>query len=529
MLLSTDPNPRTLLRTAAAPSAGDPATPTRTSARTCAPRTVADVVSIVNWAHRNGWRIRAAGARDGSSPHVTAPARTLLLDMSRHMNRIRIDGARTDGAGAGTDTGAPASVTALTGITMESLLTRLAQAGYGVAACPARGDMTLGEALATGAHGTALPAAGETRASGHTYGSLSNLIVSLTVVAWDVTQRAYVARTVRRSDSRIGALLAHHGRALVVAATIRIGPLQHLRCVSRTDLSAATLFALPASAGQQSFAALLERCGRIESLWFPFTPAPWLKTWTLAPERPATSQETEAPYNYPFTGEIGEEQAALLSELAGGNTWVTPLYTGLAYANVVAGLRATASVDLWGPAKDTQLYTRPDSGATTSPATSTRYTVLTARERVQHVISTFYDYLSATLERYRAEGRFPVNGPWHAHVTGLDDPADCGVPDAQAVLLSATRPRADRAYDTAVCLSLRTLTGTPDSQRFYAELDAWLHSTFTDPHETVRPEPSNPHANTNAAAVAADDEAWAAAAPTFNRLDPHHLYTGLIH
>lgn len=520
MLLSTDPNPRTLPRTAAAPSAGDPAPPTRTNARTCAPRTVADVVSLVNWAHRNGWRIRTVAARDGASPSlptaVSVPARTLLLDLSRHMNRARIDTARIDGAGI--DTGAPASVTALTGITMESLLTRLAQAGYGVAACPPLGDMTLGEALATGAHGTASPADDETRAAGHTYGSLSNLIVSLTAVVWDVTQRAYVARTVRRSDPRIGALLAHHGRALIVAATIRIGALQHLRCVSRTDLSAATLFAPPASAGQQSFAALLKRCGRIESLWFPFTPAPWLKTWTVAPERPATSRETEAPYNYPFTSEIGEEQAALFTELAEGNTWVTPLYTGLAYANVVAGLRASASVDLWGPAKDTQLYVRPDTGPTASRVNATGYAVLTTRDRVQHVVSTFHDYLSTTLERYRAEGRFPVNGPWLTRVTGLDDPADCGIPDAQAPLLSAIHPRADRAYDTAVCLSVHTLDGTPDSPRFFAELDAWLHSTFTDPHETVRPEPLNRHADA--------DDAWAAAAPIFNRLDPHHVYAG---
>ena len=449
------------------------------------------------------------------------------------MNQSRIDSADAESGDAGGD--AFASVTALTGITIESLLTRLEQAGYGVTACPSIGEMTLGEALAIGAHGTAIPADDETRMPGVTYGSLSNLIVSLTVVVWDATQQAYVARTVRRTDPRIGALLVHLGRALVVAATLRVAPLRRLRCVSRTDLSAATVFAPPKTAGPQSFAAQLIRCGRIESLWFPFTPAPWLKTWSVAPDRPASSRETARPYNYPFTYEIGKEQSALLKELANGNTWATPLFTGLAYANVVAGLLATASVDLWAPAKNTQLYSRPAA----LPATSNGYVVLTTRDRVQHVVSTFYDYLSSTLERYRAEGRFPVNGPWEVRVTGLDDPADCGVTDAQPALLSTTRPYPGRAVDTAVWLRVNTLTRTTDSQRFYAELDLWTRATFTDPHESVQPEWTNdtvqpdwtnetvrPEWTKDDRPAEADDAlsvALSTASMTLNRLDPHRI------
>lgn len=468
---------------------------------TCAPRTVAEVVALANWAHRNGWRIRATDIPDGSSPPVTltrTASRTLQLDLSRHMNRARIDRET------------PASVTALTGITIETLLTRLDHAGYGVTACPATGDLTLGGALAIGACGTAIPATAERRMSGHTYGSISNLIVSLTAVVWDSTQQAYVARTVRRSDPRIGALLVHRGRALIVAATLRVGRAQRLRCVSRTDLSAAAVFAPPAIAGPHSFAALLEACGRIESHWYPFTPAPWLKTWSVSPERPATSRETDTPYNYPFADRIGEEQSALLKELAQGNTWVTPLFTGLAYGGVVAGLLETASVDLWGPAKNTQLYERPAP----THASSNGYVVLTTRDRVQHVVSTFYAYLSTTLERHRDDGRFPVNGPFRVRVTGLDDSADCGVKGAQPALLSATRRPADSSLDTAIWLDVLTLPGTPDSQRFYAELDTWISATFTDPHETVRRESPQP-----------GDDGWNAAISTLRRLDPHAIYT----
>ena len=54
----------------------------------------------------------------------------------------------------------PMTVTAQTGITMEALLTALEQAGLGVTATPAPGDLTLGGVLAIDGHGTAVPATG---------------------------------------------------------------------------------------------------------------------------------------------------------------------------------------------------------------------------------------------------------------------------------------------------------------------------------------------------------------------------------
>ena len=55
----------------------------------------------------------------------------------------------------------PATVTAQTGVTMDVLLQDLENAGLGVTACPAPGDITLGGALAIDGHGTAIPATGE--------------------------------------------------------------------------------------------------------------------------------------------------------------------------------------------------------------------------------------------------------------------------------------------------------------------------------------------------------------------------------
>jgi len=501
---------------------------------TCAPRTIAEVVALANWACNNGWCLRAAGMRHGWAPLTVTPAddpanldsRTVLLDFTTHLARAMVD------------PGAPASVTAQTGITMDALLAKLELAGFGVTACPAPGDVTLGGVLAIGGHGTAIPADGESPVAGHTYGSLSNLIISLTAVVWDPAQQAYVARTLQRSDPRAAALLVHLGRALIVAVTLRVGPVQRLRCVSRTDLAADTLFAPPATAGPDSFAALLRGCGRIETIWLPFTPAPWLKLWSLEPRRPATSRETDAPYNYPFADAVPEELSELLRLLVEGETWVTPLFTGAVYAGFVAGLHATASVDLWGWAKNTQLYVRP----TTLRVTANGYAVLTTRDRIQHVVSTFYAYLSTTLEQYRVEGRFPINGPWEVRVTGLDDPADCAVPGARAAQLSAIRARADRAYDTVVWFDVLTLPGTPDSPRFYAQFEEWILATYQGPDEAVRPEWSKGWAYDGASAWSDDrvlksvvpdayrdgqmlGDDWDAALETLDRLDPYRIYT----
>ena len=39
-------------------------------------------------------------------------------------------------------------------------------------------------------------------------------------------------------------------------------------------MSAADLFAPPASAGSSSFASYVDAAGRIEAIWFPFTDTP---------------------------------------------------------------------------------------------------------------------------------------------------------------------------------------------------------------------------------------------------------------
>src|SRR5215472_5147277 len=129
---------------------------------TCAPASAADVVTLANWAHANGYRLRAKGMSHNWSPIVLPAGNTgpgyVLVDTTQHLTSVSVAA------------GSPATVTAQAGITMDTLTTSLAAAGYGLCAIPAPGDITLGGALAINAHGSAIPGRGETPLAGQTYG-----------------------------------------------------------------------------------------------------------------------------------------------------------------------------------------------------------------------------------------------------------------------------------------------------------------------------------------------------------------------
>ena len=170
----------------------------------------------------------------------------MLVDTTQHLTSVPVSA------------GSPATATVGTGVTMDSLTSTLAAAGYGFCAIPAPGDITVGGALAINAHGSAIPATGETMRPGQTYGSLSNLILSLTAVVWNPSSGQYALKTFQRPDPDIRAFLAHLGRAFVTSVTLQLAASQNLRCQSWVDISAADLFAPPSSAGSSSFASYAE-------------------------------------------------------------------------------------------------------------------------------------------------------------------------------------------------------------------------------------------------------------------------------
>jgi FAD/FMN-containing dehydrogenase len=491
----------------------------------CAPGSPGQVVEVVNWAWRHGWRVRARGASHGWSPLTVTEgtpsgAPVLLVDTAPHLTGLALD--------------SPATVRAGTGVTMEALLTFLEEHGLGVTAAPAPGVLTLGGALAIDAHGTAVPARGERRLPGHTYGSLSNLILSLTAVVWDSRAGAYALRTFHRDEGDCAALLTHLGRSLVTEVVLRVGANTNLRCVSRTDIPAGDLFAPPGSGDRRTFASFLEEAGRVEAIWFAFTEHPWLKVWSVSPTRPLSSRHVRRPYNYPFSDNVPTPVAELVGRMTSQAAWyLAPVLGTAQYDAAALGLVATLSGDIWGPAKNTLLYLKP----TTLRVHANGYAVLTSRDRVQKVVSEFAAFYGERLTAYAARGSFPVNGSVEIRVTGLDDPDDSGVAGARPPLLSALRPRADHPeWDTAVWLDILTLPGTPDAEAFLREIERFLLRTYDGGSALTRVEWSKGWAYTDDG-VWSDEEVlgsvvpaavgpaeWAEADAVLDRLDPHRVY-----
>ncbi|MHA6765038.1 cholesterol oxidase substrate-binding domain-containing protein [Streptacidiphilus sp. PAMC 29251] len=443
---------------------------------TCAPSSPADVVTLANWANAQGWKLRPRGMGHGWSPLLEpngATGNILLVDTTQHLTAVTVNG------------GSSPSVTAQAGITMLNLMTTLEGAGYGLTNTPAPGDLSLGGVLAIDGHGSSVPASGETRTAGHTFGSVSNLVISLTAVVWDSGAGAYVLKTFQRNDPDIGAFLVHVGRAFITEATLRVGANSRLRCQSTYTTNVGTLFAPPASAGSNSFASLVNQSGRVETIWFPFTTVPWLKVWTVSPNKPFFSKEVDSPFPFSFADSVTPDESSLISQIVAGDVSVTPTFENLEMSIVGSGLIVTGTWDIWGWAKNTQLYVKP----TTLRVTANGYAILCARSDVQRVVSEFYTYLNGALNTYKARGQYPMNGPWEVRVTGLDNPADSGVTGAVQPLLSALRPRPDHpTWDTAVWMDLLTIPGTPQSQQFYRETEQWVLGNYTGNYAAVRPE-----------------------------------------
>jgi FAD/FMN-containing dehydrogenase len=458
---------------------------------TCAPRSAADVVALANWAYAAGYQVRARGMMHNWSPLVIPAGsngtNVVLADTTRYLTSVSVNVG-----------GSPASVTAQTGVTMDVLLQDLENAGLGLTAHPAPGDITVGGALAIDGHGTAIPAIGESRIPGHTYGSVSNLILSLTAVVWSPGQRQYVLRTFERSDPAIQPLLAHLGRAFVTEVTLQAGANSRLRCQSFVNIPASALFGAPGSSAH-TFDSYVEQSGRVETIWFPFTSAPWLKVWTVTPHKPLLSRQVNSPYNYIFADAIPQTLSGLIKAILTGDVAITPTFGQAELDIVAAGLLATLTADIWGWAKDLLLYVKP----TTLRVTANGYAVLTNRASIQQVIHDFTTYYQSQVSAYQDQGNYPMNGPVEIRVTGLDDPADVDITSPASPQLSALRPRPDQPnWNVAVWFDILTMPGTPHANDFYSNIEQWMFNNYTGSYAAVRPEWSKGWAYTSTAAWA---------------------------
>jgi len=499
---------------------------------TAAPATSADVVTIANWAEANGWRVRPKGMGHGWSPLLLPEGSTgadyLLVDTTQHLTNLSI-----------TTSTSPATVTAQTGVTMDTLLSALGARGLGLTANPAPGDLTLGGVLAIGGHGSAIRGSGETPIVGKTYGSVSNLVLSLTAVVWNPAQNQYVLRTFSRSDPGIKPLLVHVGRAFVTDVTLQAGADVNLQCQSYWTIPQSTLFAAPSKAGSQSFQSLVLSSGRVEVISFPFTVLPWTKVWTIEKNQPWFSNAVSGPYNYPFANTISTSESQFIADVIKGVTSGTPAFENAQMADVGTSLILEGTSDIWGPARYSTLYVKP----TTLQVTANGYAVITNTGSIQRVVSDFYTYYTNLINQYEANGQYPMNGPIEFRVTGLDVTGDVALSGAQPAQLSALRPRPDQtSWNCAVWIDALTIPGTPYADEFYAQLESWMLSNYTGSYAGLRFEWSKGWAYTssgawsNAAVLGstipaaytsgqAAGDGWANALATLDSYDPQRIFS----
>lgn len=476
---------------------------------TCAPGTPQEVADVCNWAAGHGFRVRARGDMHGWSPLTVTQgmsnASVLLVDLTKSLNQL----AFIPAAG-----GRPPMVRAGAGANMIDVLTFLeaqpggtgTAPGYSFPHTPAPGNLTVGGVLAINAHGTAVPTPGlEDMASG--YGSMSNRMVAFTAVVTDPqssTPGQYTLRTFQRGEGDDKAFLTHLGRALLVEAVLEVVPNYNLRCQSFTNLPASTLFVASTQSPppDYSFADFVDRFGRVEIIWFPFTTNPWLHVWQCAPTLPSGSRQVSAPYNYPFADNLAPALQTFLQGAfgKGGLKGLTPEFGKMMFTATDNGFDGKdflgipgaypVSRDIWGPSKDVLLYVQ-DS---TLKVTANGYAVQLRKADLQQAVCEFTTAFTGLVSKYQAKGQYPVNSPLEIRVTGLDDPSTIGVAPGMTaqtpVLSSLTYDEVAQAngWDVALWLDVLSIPGTPNSNDFYTELESWLLGRFTGTAGRVFPE-----------------------------------------
>lgn len=364
---------------------------------------------------------------------------------------------------------------------------------------------------------------------------MSNLVVSLEAVAWDDAAGDYVLRRFERTDPDIGPLLTCLGRAFITSVQLRVTSISNLRCRSYTNIPAGELFD-PSTLFNRTFSGLLEAHGRVEIIHFPFTKHAWVTTWQISPSKPADSRRVTSPYNYYFSDNLPYILTSLVRRLQTGApslaTELGPLQHSLS-ARAMIGSRL---LDLWGAPKNLMLYVR----ASTLRVTANGYAIHCRRSDVQRVVSEFYDYYEAKIRASAWSWRFPINGPLEVRVTGVDDPADVGIPGAVTPSLSASRPFPDHPErDTVVWLDILTFPGTPHSPQFFEECEQWINRNYAS-YAGVRVEWSkgwgysadgawsNPYTLGTLVPQSFGPE-WDTAVETLERLDPARIYAAPLH
>lgn len=448
----------------------------------------ADVVDVCNWAVANGHTVRAVGHSHNWSPlvlaHDTAPGAKIML----------VDTSKLDSCSFEPSSG-NLLATFGTGITLDAASKQLEgfdnggaglAPGYAFPQLPAPGNLSLGGALAIGAHGTVVPSgvAGENTLL---MSCLSNLVTAFDAVVTDPTgsdPHTYAIRHFERDETDSAAFLVHLGRAFITSVTLLVEPNYYLQlhCLfpDATDLFAAP--GTPPKSGNPQFASLLDDYGRIEVLWFPYNTG----TFVQCNRRQSTKNDdqVDGPYNYPWMNDITATENWLIKQALFHEPSLTPKFTEGEYW---LAKWHEHGVVLNGTARDLEIYLHD----TTLKVTLFGWALQIPRAEVQDVASRFFQQLRSMLARYEQQGVYPINAAAEIRCNTVDQMGAVPWNDAPPPALAATRSVApsDEALDTVIWLNVGTITGTPGSNEFYTELETWILETWgNETPDRLRPE-----------------------------------------
>ena len=279
-----------------------------------------DILAIVEWADKHKWRVRPTGQRHNWSPLTIGPntpakANIVILDNRMYLNKM-----------LGIDKKAK-TATCQPGMMLGDFMTNLCRADLSLPHIPAPYDLTMGGVLAIDGHGAAIHSPGENIAANN-YGTLSNRIIAMTIIAHDGV--SYAIRKITNKDAEFSALQTAIGRTLMVDVTLQCIDNYYLRCRSTTQIPMDVLCAKPVEGqppARKSLARYVEKFGRAEIIWFPFTTTPWLKVWSVTtPEGPGCkeypqeySREVYESCQYPFADHVPTFASILIYGAIGVN------------------------------------------------------------------------------------------------------------------------------------------------------------------------------------------------------------------
>lgn len=458
----------------------------------CSPRNAEDVVTLANWARAHDYRLRPFGSGHGFAPTLLprgdSGQQVVLVHTHELLNKITVN--------AGDDI---KSVTCDAGAYIEAICQALETHDLGLYHTTAPGNISIAGALAMNAHGAAVPMVGETLQPGHSFGTLCNLVLEMTAVVWDEAQGQYVLKTFRRDEPAIGPLLTCVARAFVTQVKLQVGPNLKIRCLSNVSLTADEVLCLPENQGTNSFANLSDRYGTVDVIFYPFESQRriWVKTWTVTPEKPATSREVLEPYALSSGVKVAPVAADMIaSALRTYPRQIVPRYNALSF-NGIASLMAnenpdTKLNDIWGSAYTTTLYVQPATHRKTVAA----WGVIVARTNLQRALGEFYQFFMQLIEDFRSRGLYPYTGPFELRAHGLDQSSDVLMPNAVEPFLSGARPHPEHPEkDTVIWYAINNNVDQPAAAEFNTRLEQWFLSHFAD-YGIVRPEWTKSYAYT---------------------------------